>query len=349
MRRLLKRHKDKWQTHFAKSTDEALNLLKKETMDVILSDVHMPEKSGFDLLAILQENHTTRTIPVIIITGSGETDIKKKALKKGATDLLTKPVDYEDLVARISCALRLKSYQDEIIAHNLNLEKKVAERTAELAFLHQDLIWRLAKAGEMRDEDTGDHVIRVAHYSKIIGETIGLSEQEIQRIFFTSPLHDLGKIGIPDGILLKKGQLDEHEWVIVTQHCRTGASILMEQPKGMELLNDSDQTCYAAVITNDRLRQTAASIALNHHENWDGSGYPRGLSGDEIPLEGRIVAIADVYDALRSKRPYKKAFSREKTWTIMEEGVGSHFDPNIFEKIKDLQYRFEEIRNHHLE
>ena len=348
MKRMLRRHKDKWQIFFAEGVQEALQLVATNSFDVILSDVQMPGKSGFDLLEDLQSNQATRSIPLIMLTGAGEISIKRKALENGATDLLSKPVDYEDLIARITSAIRLKSYQDEIIEQNLTLEKKVQERTAELAFLHQDLIWRLAKAGEMRDEGTGDHVIRVARYSQQIAKAIGLSEKETDLIFFTSPLHDLGKIGIPDNILLKRGKLTADEWSTMIQHCQLGASILLEKPKGMTLLKAENPLASVSFIMNDEIKQTAATIALSHHEKWDGSGYPQGLAGNDIPLPGRIVAFADVYDALRSSRSYKKAFTCEETWALIEEGVGNHFDPEIFKKIKDIQETFEQIRENHL-
>lgn len=347
IQRQLRRHRHEWSTSVAKSAKEALQMVTNESYDVILSDINMPGGSGFELLADLQQNRETRSIPVIIITGAGEADLKRKALKNGATDLLSKPVDYDDLIARITSALRLKSYQDEVLAYNQTLEQRVQERTADLEFLHQDLIWRLAKAGEMRDEETGDHVIRVAHYCRIIARTLELTGEEVKQIFFTSPLHDLGKIGTPDGILLKKGSLTELEWSIMTQHCEVGASILLEKPKGMELIDPDYVIHPSSMANNDELKQIAATIALNHHEKWDGSGYPAGLRGTEIPLPGRIVAFADVYDALRSSRPYKKVFDKEKTWSIIEDGVGSHFDPDIFEKIKDLQPDFESILEKH--
>lgn len=349
IKRLLRKHKDQWQTATAGSCDQALQMVEQESYDLVLSDINMPGKSGFDLLAALQDRRETRSIPVIIITGAGDSGLKKKALTNGATDLLAKPVDYGDLIARITSALRLKSYQDEIVEQNATLEQRVLERTADLEFLHQDLIWRLAKAGEMRDEETGDHVIRVAHYCRIIACAIGLSDKEVKQIFFTSPLHDLGKIGTPDGILLKKGTLSELEWSIMTQHCEVGAAILLEKPKGMEFTLPDYQPHPSSIAANDELKQIAASIALSHHEKWNGSGYPKGLQGEEIPLAGRIAAYADVYDALRSARPYKKEFDKEKAWSIIEEGVGSHFDPNIFEKIKDIQKDFEAIRRKHLE
>ena len=347
MQRLLRKHKNEWQVFFAESVLEALQLVATNNFDVILSDFNMPGKTGFDLLANLQGNRTTRAIPVIILTGSAEKNIKRQALENGATDLLSKPVEYTDLIARITSAIRLKSYQDEVIQHNLTLEKRVQERTAELEFLRLDLIWRLAKAGEMRDEDTGDHVIRVARYSRQIAMAIALSKKETDLILFTSPLHDLGKIGIPDNILQKEGKLDNDEWLIMNQHCQLGASILLEKPKGMKLLEEENHFAPALYAIDDELRTTAATIALSHHEKWDGSGYPQGLSGTDIPLSGRIVAFADVYDALRSKRPYKKELSRTEAWSIIEKGVGNHFDPEIFEKIKDMQETFERIRDIH--
>ena len=348
MQRLLRRHQDEWQVLFAKSVQEALGLITTNSFDVILSDVQMPGKSGFDLLAELQANKTTRSIPVIILTGSGEENIKRKALKNGATDLLNKPVDYDDLIARITSALRLKTYQDEIIEQNLTLEKKVQERTAELASLHHDLIWRLAKAGEMRDEETGEHVIRVARYSRQIAIAMGLSKRETDLIFFTSPLHDIGKIGIPDNILLRPCKLNAEEWSIMSRHCQLDAAILLEKPRGMALLEAESHFASASFAIDDEIKNTAATIALSHHEKWDGSGYPHGLAGTNIPLPGRIVAFADVYDALRSKRPYKRAFSREESWSIIEKSIGTHFDPEIYSMIKAMKDSFEHIRNNHI-
>lgn len=345
MQRLLHRHRHKWQVFLAGSVQEALQLIKGNSFDVILSDYQMPDRSGFDLLTALQDDRGTRAIPVIILTGSEEKHIKRKALEYGATDLLNKPVDYDDLIARITSAIRLKTYQDEVLEQNHTLEKRVQERTAELEFLHYDLIWRLAKAGELRNEDTGNHVMRVAQYSRQLAIALGLSKKETDLIFYTAPLHDLGKIGVPDKILLKNGKLNAEEWAIMTRHCQLGASILLEKPKGLALLEAESQFGPGSFNIDDEIKNTAATIALTHHEKWDGSGYPRGLAGSDIPLAGRIVAFADVYDALRSKRPYKRVLSREETWSIIENGVGSHFDPDIFEKIKDKNDTLEKILN----
>jgi len=340
MQRMLRKRGDEWSLHFAESVDEALELTWQYQFDVIVSDVNMPIKSGFDLLAALQENEITRNVPVIILTGNTEQNLKRKALEAGATDLLSKPVYYEDLVARIASVIRLKLYQDEIANQNIILENKVKIRTAELEFLHHDIIWRLAKAGEMRDEATGNHVVRVAHCSRIIAEKCHLPEEEVGWIFLTAPLHDLGKIGIPDGILLKAGKLTAAEWDIMKTHSEIGSSILLEPPKGLE------NSFYSASLEQNEMsgpvispmREIAASIALNHHEKWDGGGYPNGLAGEDIPLAGRIVVIADVYDALRSARPYKKPLNREQAFEIILEGRGSHFDPNlvdVFQKCID--------------
>jgi len=346
LRRMLREHRHEWEMHFAESADEALALTDKVEYDSVVSDVQMPGKTGFDLLIALRKGEATKAVPVVILTGNAEVDMKRKALQLGATDLLNKPVNTEDLVARIRSVLRLKTYQDELKNQNVILEQKVRDRTAELEFLHRDIVWRLAKAGELRDEETGDHVIRVANYCRILAEHLDLDKETVETIFLTAPLHDLGKIGIPDNILLKPGKLDAEEWRIMKTHAEIGSKVLLEEPKGM-----SDFIKYHGRIFEgkcspdvDIIRNAAAIIALSHHEKWDGSGYPKGLVGEDIPLNGRIVALADVYDALRSDRPYKKAFSPEKTLAIIEEGAGSHFDPRIFEIFVKVRDEFEGIR-----
>lgn len=340
MKRMLHGHRQEWQISTAAGVDEALQTIAETAFDVVISDIYMPKKNGFDLLDELQRNRATRPIPVIMLTGSGENEHKRRALKCGATDLLNKPVAYEDLVARITSALRLKEHQDEIVEYSNTLEQKVAERTAELSFLHRDLIWRLAKAGEMRDEHTGEHVIRVAKYCRFIAEKLQLPSHKVELIYLTSPLHDLGKIGIPDKILLKPGSLDDGEWKTMMRHTEIGAAILLEQPKGL-----TENGPAPSFALNDQLKQTAAAIALHHHEKWDGSGYPQGLRKTDIPLEARIVAFADVYDALRSMRPYKEVFSPNKAWEVIERGAGSHFDPEIWQEIATEHHRFETIRS----
>jgi response regulator RpfG family c-di-GMP phosphodiesterase len=336
-----------WELLFANSADEAFELASTKVIDTIVSDVTMPGKDGLELLAELKDCPATSAIPVIILTGSAEADLKRKALNLGAADLLNKPVEREDLIARLGSVLRLKRYEDALRAHNELLEYRVRERTLELESSRRDIIWRLAKAGEFRDEDTGDHVVRVALSSRILAAQVGLPQEMVESIFLTSPLHDIGKIGIPDGILLKPGKLSVEEREQVQKHCEIGASILLEMPKGAEYFLSSaeapDQKPNLEAI--EPIREQAATIAMTHHERWDGNGYPNRLRGEDIPIVGRIVAVADLYDALRSSRPYKEAFSVEKATGIMEESVGNHIDPEIYEAFTRVQEELEEIRS----
>ncbi len=345
IRRMLRDEVFEWELSFAVSADEALAMTASTEFDTVVSDVTMPGKDGLELLKELKANPKTAGVPVIILTGNAEGDLKRKALDLGATDLLNKPIAREDLIARLRSVLRLKGYQDELRAHNELLEYRVRERTRELEFSRRDIIWRLAKAGEFRDEDTGDHVIRVALTSRILASQMGLSQELVETVFLTSPLHDIGKIGIPDGILLKQGKLNGHEREYVQRHCDIGASILLELPKGAEcFLSNLSNRENSALDAIEPIREFAAMIAMTHHERWDGAGYPKGLRGEDIPIVGRIVAVADLYDALRSSRPYKEAFDREKSSRIMEESAGTHIDPAIYAAFKRVQDEIEDIR-----
>jgi putative two-component system response regulator len=348
LRRMLRGQRDQWELYFAGGADEALELVKREKIDTIVSDVNMPRKSGFDLLAALKENEDTRDIPVIILTGNAENDLKRRGLDLGADDLLNKPVNMEDLTARVRSALRIKEYQDRLREQNAILEQKVRERTAALEHSRQDIIWRLAKAGEFRDQDTGDHVLRVAACSRALAEAMNLDLQFRQALFITSPLHDIGKIGVPDGILFKPGKLTPDERQFMQRHCEIGAAILLEVPLDGKADNVGQAFATGAGTSTmnggDELRLLAAEIAMSHHERWDGQGYPRGLAGHEIPLSGQIVAIADVYDALRSVRAYKPAFTMEQTLETMRAGKGTHFAPDVFDAFELVVETFEAIR-----
>jgi len=331
-----------WSYMFAESVDTALKIVEQTPPDMIISDMDMPGKSGIDFIITLKENTCSKDIPVVILTGNGQQDLKRKALEAGAIDLLNKPIAIDDLITRIQNVLQLKKYQDLLKNQNSILEERVRERTLQLEFLHRDLIWRFAKVGELRDKETGNHVIRVAHYCKIIALAYGLSQEESEIISLASTLHDIGKVGIRDSILLKPGKLTVEEFEIMKTHSNIGTTILNEQSNSFELSELIQNS--SPVATNDELRKTAALIAKSHHEKWDGSGYPDGLKGEAIPLVGRITAIADVYDALRSDRPYKKAFTLEKTISIMTEGIGYHFDPQLAEIFLENLPLFEEIR-----
>jgi putative two-component system response regulator len=228
------------------------------------------------------------------------------------------------------------------------LRASIQRKRAELAVAESRLgiIWRLAKAAEYRDEETGNHVVRVGCYSKLIAEALGKDREFIEQVFLTAPLHDIGKIGIPDAILRKPGPLTKEEWTVMRQHCQIGAEILSDDAKAMTIYR-SWHGLRDELEDDDPLREMACRIALTHHERWDGAGYPAGLDGERIPLEGRIVALCDVFDALVSERPYKEAFSEDQALSILRDGAGRHFDPTIvsaFEaslpQIRQVRQRF---------
>jgi len=329
-KRILHDQRDIWEMNFVSSVDAALDQLEETEVDVIVSDIKMPGKDGFDFIKILRETDKTKNIPVIILTGCRESDFKRRALELGAMDLLNKPVEKEDLLARLHSMLRLKSYHD-------NLEQKVKERTAELEYSRMEIIWRLGKLAEFRDEDTGNHISRVGLYCKTIAEQLGMGQHFVETLYLTSPLHDIGKVGIPDYILLKSGYLTSEEMEIMKQHCVIGSKIFYQDPEIMRLFLAWREN-YIQIENKrgkDPFQEMASAIALTHHEKWDGSGYPNELAGEDIPLESRIVAISDVYDALGSVRPYKPAYSESKIMTIINEEYNSgHFEPEVYNAFK---------------
>jgi len=316
----------------ANSVDEALERLSTDSFDVVVTDVQMPGRSGFDLLDEIRSDERLKAIPVIVITGMGDQEMKRQAIDRGADDLLAKPISVADLVARLKSALRIKRYQDELRHQNENLEQVVASRTAQLEMARVELLWRLGVAGEFRDNETGNHVLRVGYFTRELSRTLGLDDEFSETVFLAAPLHDIGKIGIPDSILLKPGKLTDVEWITMRRHTEFGAQILRSKfvdPRAV--LDEQHLPGSLSQTVSDGLMLTAANIALNHHERWDGSGYPNGISGEEIPIEARLTTIADVYDALSSVRPYKPAFPEEKVLSIMREGVGTQFDPTVFD------------------
>jgi response regulator RpfG family c-di-GMP phosphodiesterase len=347
LRRVLRPQRREWEMFFACGVDTALEVLERESIDAVVSDVNMPQRDGFELLALVRADPRWSHVPVVILTGNGETGLKRKALDLGATDLLGKPVDPDDLVARMRSVLRLKEAQDEIKAYSEALEAKVRERTAALEYAQVELVWRLGKAGEFRDSDTGFHVARVGYYSHELAGGLGLDPHESRKIFLTSPLHDIGKIGIPDSILLKPARLTSDEWVTMRRHTTMGAQILREEfiarqqlvRLGRLLVQDLD------VVSNNPFTEMAAQIAEAHHERWDGTGYPRGLSGSEIPIAARITTVADVYDALASARPYKRALGESEVIEIIRRGIGKQFDPEVMSAFEKSVSKFREIRH----
>lgn len=348
IRRALFSQRKVWDLAFAQTADQALALAQNSCFDVIVSDVNMPGKDGFQLLGSLRDHPATRDVPVIILTGSEDATSKRKALDLGATDLLNKPVSMEDLIARIWSVLRLKHYQDELKRQRTSLERMVAERTVELEASRLDIIWCLAKAGEFRDQETGNHIIRVGFFCQVLAEQLALQSEFIEMIFLASPLHDIGKIGIPDHILRKPAKLDPEERAIMEQHTLYGAEILQPETRRPNPLRAGRLVHHDFKADNPVLKM-ASTIALSHHERWDGAGYPHRLKGEDIPLVARITALADVYDALCSVRPYKASLPEDEVLAIMNREKNLHFDPMVYDAFLKRLDDFRRIRHDNLE
>jgi putative two-component system response regulator len=303
---------------------EALAKLKLD-IDLVLLDVMMPVMDGFEVARRIREDPDTSDLPIIMVTALTSKEDRLRAVEAGANDFITKPIDKTELKVRTESLLRMKEAQDAVKRHKAELEKKVEQRTADLRLALQDMaeaqrktyqahletIQRLAIAAEYKDEDTAAHIHRMSNYCAIIARVLHLPPGEVELILHASPMHDVGKIGIPDHILLKPGKLTPEEWTIMKEHSVMGGRILGE--------------------AEDDLIKAGEIIALSHHEKWDGSGYPKGLKGEDIPLIGRITAIADVFDALTSKRPYKFPMSNEKAFAIIKDSIGTHFDTKVGE------------------
>jgi putative two-component system response regulator len=277
---------------FAKDGAKALELAAREKPELILLDVMMPGMTGYQVCAQLKATPATSAIPVIFVTALADVEDEAQGFAVGAVDYITKPVSPAIVKARVRTHLSLV-------------------RVEELRETRLQIVQRLGLAAEYKDNETGLHVIRMSHYSRVLALAAGFSEAQAEELLNAAPMHDVGKIGIPDAVLRKPGKLDGEEWEVMKQHAQIGADIIGEHPSG--------------------LLRMAREIALNHHEKWDGSGYPRGIGGAEIPVEARIIAIADVFDALTSERPYKKAWPLEEAVQLLREQSGRHFDPELVE------------------
>ena len=317
--------------------DLALKAVAKIQPDLILLDIMMPGMDGFEVCRRLKADETTREIPVLFISALNETTDKLKAFSVGGVDYVTKPFQFEEVQARVETHLKLRRLQHEMERYNRELENLVREKVKEIYESQMATIFALAKLAERRDDETGKHVERTRTFCRLLAENLRqnghygeiIDSAYIETIFRTAPLHDIGKVGIPDNILLKPGRLTKGECEVMKTHAAIGAQTL-----------ESVRRQYPQ---NDFIR-VGVAIARSHHEKWDGSGYPDGLAGEAIPLCARIMALADVYDALRSKRPYKDPFDHERSCQIIAEGAGSHFDPLVAKAFMSMNEKFAEIR-----
>lgn len=311
--------------------EDGLRLALQEVPDVVLLDVVLPGIDGFAVCRKLKSLDATRHVPVIMMTGLSGKDSKHKGLEAGAVEFLNKPVDMVELTIRLKNVIEIKEYHDYLKNHNAELEKIVEKRTIELRHSFVDTIYRLTLMAEYKDKGTASHIRRVSHYTALLSRLLGLSEKETDILFNASPMHDIGKIGIPDEILQSSNKLTEEQYKIMQSHTVIGGSVLVGS--GSDYL------------------KSAKRFALYHHEHWDGTGYPYGLKGAEIPIEGRIMLIADRYDAVRSERPYKKSFDHDTAVNIIiennERSSSKHFDPGILDLFMKNHERFNEIYEEH--
>jgi len=288
---------------------DVTELYLEHDYDLILLDVHMPEISGIEVMERLAKKFPADYLPILILTADHSNETRNECLAGGAKDFIGKPFDKAEVLLRVQNILEVRLLHKAVLRQNLVLEDKVRERTQQLYEAQVKLIQCLGKAAEYRDNETGMHVVRMSKSCAILAKQMGLSSEECEMILQASPMHDIGKIAIPDDVLLKPGKLEGKEWDRMKTHAEVGAEIL----EGYDT----------------QLMQTAALIARTHHEKWDGSGYPEGLQGEEIPLYTRIVSVCDVFDALTSTRPYKEAWSADSALQYLRDNAGLHFDPRV--------------------
>ena len=309
---------------------QALEVAEAENPDLIILDIVMPLMDGIECAKRLKGNPLTSHTPIIMVTSLTDRAPRIKALEYGADEFLNKPVDETEFAARIKNLLKIKTFEDYLLEHEKELEGEVLRKDYKLRTAYEEIkhayiqtIYRLTLAAERRDKATGEHIRRMSLSSRTLARKLGLPESEVEEIFFASPMHDIGKIGIPDSILLKPGKLTLDEFEIMKTHTTIGA----------EILKGSDSS----------ILKRGEEVALSHHEKFDGSGYPRGLTGKDIPISGRIIIVADIYDALRSSRPYRKSsFSHDEAMSEMKR-TENFFDPEIIEAFRECAGEFEKL------
>jgi len=302
---------------------KALKYLNENAVDLVLLDIVMPQMSGFEVCQELKKNPNTRDIPIIFITAINSVDGITNGFKVGAVDYITKPFNSLEVKVRVKNHLYLKYARQALKDQNKMLEEKVSDRTKKLAQAQVEIVERLGLASEYRDNETGQHIKRIKEFCMLLGTAAGLSIEDCTNLALASTMHDVGKIGIPDRILLKPGKLTKEEFTLMQKHADIGSSILGN--------------------SNSSLLQLAEIISKTHHERWDGRGYPRGLKGEKIPLAGRIVCICDVFDALITERPYKKAWTFEAAMEEIKSNSGSQFDPRLVGFFSERQDELKKI------
>jgi putative two-component system response regulator len=318
---------DGYRVATATDGETAIRKAVMETPDIVLLDALMPEMDGFQVLEMLKAADATRTVPVIMVTGMDDRDSRLRGLRAGAQDFLAKPIDCSEVSLRVRNMLMLREYSNHLSSQNRELGLMVEEHSHQVLASYRETIETLARAAAYKDEASGAHVQRISHYAAELACAMGMNAAFCETIRYASQMHDIGKIAIPDSILLKVGPLTHDEWEVMKTHTTLGARLLAR--------GDSPYL------------QMGAEIALNHHERWDGGGYPQGLKGQHIPISARILNICDQYDALRSARPYKKALSHEAAFEVLTVGddrtLLAHFDPDILLAFRRCEARFREI------
>jgi putative two-component system response regulator len=334
--------KDRYNTKVANNGSTALQIASASpSLDLILLDVMMPGLDGYETCRQLKTNPATADIPVIFLTAKNQVEDEAMGLSLGAVDYIAKPISPPILFARVATQLSLRNARRELEEHNQNLEKLVQERTAQLYLMQEAIIVAMASMAESRDQETGNHIRRTQNYVRALARHLQthprlsskygaeLSDEAIELLYRSAPLHDIGKVGIPDRILLKPGNLDREEFEVMKMHAVYGRDTIMLVEKHIGGSNS--------------FLMFAREIAHSHQEKWDGSGYPQNLSGEQIPLSARLMAVADVYDALISKRVYKPAFTHQQALDVMRKGRGSHFDPDVLDGFFEIEGEFAAI------